>query len=90
MYKWRKRRSIINLIKDNYIFYHKERKFTSKIELEIILNSNPNHRVTLLIDIEYSLCIKFRSTLLFLSVKIADYMEHYPTYSNLEGKKLFK
>ena len=44
--------SFINF-QENYIFYNNKRKFTSKIELDIILNSNPNHRVLILIDTKY-------------------------------------
>ena len=51
-----------------------------------MLKSNNATRVMILIDIKYRFLL-FRSTLNFLSVKIADYMEHFPEYSNLEGLK---
>lgn len=56
-----------------------EKKFQQQIEIQAILNSNNSTKVIVIID--------KKSTLDYLSMKIAEQMEKFHDYSNLEGLK---
>jgi hypothetical protein len=66
---------------EEYIFYnnHQEKKFQQQIEIQAILNSNNLQKVMVIID--------RKSSLNYLSIKIAEQMEKFSEFSNLEGLK---
>jgi hypothetical protein len=66
---------------EQFIFYdnHKEKKFQQQIEIHAILNSNNSYKVMVIVD--------GKSTLDYLCMKIAERMEKFQEYTNLEGLK---
>jgi hypothetical protein len=71
----------LNESEEQFIFYNnqKEVKFQQQIEIQAILNSNNSHKVMVIID--------RKSTFDYLSVKIAEEMEKFGEYANLDGLK---
>jgi hypothetical protein len=64
---------------DQFIFYNTEKKFQQQIEIQAILNSNNSYKVLVIID--------QKSPIDYLCMKIAEQMEKFPEYTNLEGLK---
>jgi hypothetical protein len=66
---------------EQFIFFdfQKEKKFQQQIEIQAILNSNNSYKVMVIVD--------GKSTLDYLCMKIAEQMEKFHEYTNLEGLK---
>ena len=67
---------------EQFIFYNdfqNEKKFQQQIEIQAILNSNNAYKVMVIID--------QKSTINYLCKKIAEQMEKFQEYTNLEGLK---